>query len=142
MNGKEILPNRTVICVVGIRNNNILLVRKQETWILPGGKPETEESDIQCLIREIKEELPGIKLKNFQFYKMFKGVTPHKGDLFQTKAYFADIEGELNPSAEINAAEWVENTSKYKLSDITKKVIYSLHREGLLYTPIYTSEVS
>lgn len=124
---------RTAIGVVVIRNGKILLVRKKESWILPGGKPEASELDIQCLGREVKEEiLPKGELRNIQFYKAFKGLTPHTGDILCVKSYFADIKGELCPSAEINAAEWTSNPEEYNLSDITGKIIISLCEEGYL----------
>ena len=42
-----------------IKNNKILLVRetKDDSFKLPGGRFETDETPIECLNREIKEEL-------------------------------------------------------------------------------------
>lgn len=123
---------RTVIAMVAIQDGSVLLVRKFETWIFPGGKPETGESNIQCLIREVGEELPGIQLKNFRFYRVFEGRAPHLGDIVQVKVYFANVKGELNPSAEINTAAWVKKTKRYKLADPTREIIGSLHQDGYL----------
>jgi 8-oxo-dGTP diphosphatase len=124
---------RKGICAVSIKDNKILLVKKQKIWILPGGKPEKEESDIQCLVREInKEELPGTKLKNIQFYQITEGLAPHKKDVLQIKVYFANIIGEINPSAEIKDAVWTKNPETYRLSDITNKIVISLRKDGHL----------
>lgn len=83
---------RTAISAAIIRNGAMLLVKKRNTWILPGGKPNEGESDTQCLIREItKEEVPGTKLSDFRFYKSFKGRTPHSGDILLVRVYLAEI---------------------------------------------------
>ncbi len=122
---------RIAIGVADIKNGKILLVRKKKVWILPGGKPKKEESDTQCLIREITtEELPRTKLSNLKFYKTFKGKSPHRGDIIKVKVYFGHIEGTLDPSWEINNARWIKNPNSYKLSDITQKIIDSLQQDS------------
>jgi len=50
---------RIAIGAAIIEDGKILLVRKRQSWILPGGKPEPKESDIECLCREVSEELSG-----------------------------------------------------------------------------------
>jgi len=123
---------RKAICVVIIENGHILLVQKRETWILPGGKPEAEESDIQCLLREIGEELPGLSLQNLKYLGAFPGITPHRGDELCAEVYLADVTGAITPSAEINAARWVEKPEGYHLSDITRKIVLFLRQNGYL----------
>ena len=124
---------RFSISAVVIEDNKLLLVRKNQTWILPGGKPEGKESDIECLCRECKEELSGTLLKNISYYQNFQGKTPHKWDILETKVYFAQIDGKLNnASMEIGASEWVNNFSDYKISEITLKVIESLKKDCYL----------
>ena len=82
---------REVISAAIIHDNRILLVRKKQTWILPGGKPDGEESDIECLEREIlKEELPDERLGKLtisKFYDSFTGKTPHTGDIAKVFVY-------------------------------------------------------
>ena len=124
---------RTAIGAAIIEDNQILLVKKKKSWILPGGKPEPKESDIECLCREVEEELSGTRLKNFQYYNDFEGRTPHTGDILRAKVYFADIKGELyNSNAEINERKWISNPGEYNVSDITSKIIDSLTRDGYL----------
>jgi len=72
---------RVAISAAVIRKGCILLVRKKKAWILPGGKPDGNENNIQCLLREAKEELPGARLTVLRFYKSIKGRTPHTGDI-------------------------------------------------------------
>ncbi|HIH18002.1 MAG TPA: NUDIX domain-containing protein [Nanoarchaeota archaeon] len=124
---------RVAVSSICIREGKILLVKKKQVWILPGGKPEKEESDIDCLLREIcVEELPGSQLENFRYYRSIHGVTPHTGDVLEARTYFADISGKLKPSAEIRAAEWCTNPRDYNLSDITRKFVDSLYKCGHL----------
>ena len=127
---------RTAIAAAIIDNGKILLVRKRQSWILPGGKPDSHESDIECLCREVSEELSGTQLDNIRYYKAFEGVTPHKKDILMAKVYFADIKGELfQPAAEINAYDWVNDKRKHNLSNITSKILDSLRKDGYLRHP-------
>ncbi len=119
---------RVAINAAIIQDSRLLLVRKVESWILPGGKPKEGEEDLVCLRREVREELSGTELNNFRFCGDFEGITPHKGDKLRARVYFADIDGQLGqPSAEIAEYAWIgKDTSSFRLSDITRKIIESL----------------
>lgn len=125
---------RQAINAVAIKDKRILLVRKRETWILPGGKPEERETDVDCLNREFSQELPGLRLVIGSLYGFFKGKTPHTGDILESKVYFAGVEGDKKPSAEISESAWVsrQEMNSYNLSDITHKIIYSLKMDRYL----------
>ena len=123
---------RTAINAAIIQGNKLLLVRKKLTWILPGGKPEIGENDLECLCREIDEELSGTKIKDINFYDQFEGKTPHKGDILRTKVYFANINGQLysvRDGDSISEVKWVNNFAQYNLSDITSKIVNSLQQD-------------
>jgi 8-oxo-dGTP diphosphatase len=114
-------------------NKEILLVKKRDTWILPWGKPEAGEREIDCLQREVKEELNGATLANIIYYDDVVGTTPHKGDLLQAKVYFADlITDTLQASAEISEAKFTKDFDNYNLSDISSKIINLLKKDGKL----------
>ncbi|HEV8290109.1 MAG TPA: NUDIX domain-containing protein [Candidatus Norongarragalinales archaeon] len=116
-----------------IHDGRILLVRKKQIWILPGGKPEPNESDFDSLRREVREELSGTELENFRFYREFEGITPHKQDLLKARVYFADISGQLGrPSGEIDDSDWIAHLGEQSLSNITSKIVDSLARDGYL----------
>lgn len=126
---------RTAINAVIIQDSKLLLVRKGLTWILPGGKPEIGETDLECLSREINEELSGTKIKTTLFYNQFEGRTPHKQDTLRAKVYFAEIDGQLYSVREgdsISESRWISDFSKYNLSDITSKIVNSLQKDGYL----------
>ncbi len=123
---------RKAIGIAVIKNGSILLVKKQETWILPGGKSEIDETDTECILREISEELPFLVVQNLIFFGTFNGITPHSKKNRDAKVYFADVEGDITPSAEISEAKWIKNTERYNLSDITQKIVLSLRQNGHL----------
>ena len=124
---------RKAINLISIENRKILLVKKGEVWILPGGKPEDGESDFDCLFRELSEELPGLAVEGkFRHYKNFSGVTPHIGDVLEAITYFASTSGETNTAMEISEAAWVSASTELKLSEITAKIIKSLEEDGYL----------
>ncbi|MDP3882313.1 MAG: NUDIX domain-containing protein [Nanoarchaeota archaeon] len=118
-----------------IQDKKILIVKKKETWILPGGKPEANEGDLECLCREVEEELSGTKISNQRFYREFEGQTPHAGDMLKARVYFADLQGPLHIfSKEILGVAWISSNEigNYNLSDITRKVLDDLNRENYI----------
>ncbi|PIU29868.1 hypothetical protein COT07_03725 [Candidatus Woesearchaeota archaeon CG07_land_8_20_14_0_80_44_23] len=128
---------RVAIDAAIIQDGRILLVRKKQSWILPGGKPNPNESDLECLCREVREELSGTQLEldegKIKYYGDFEGITPHTGDILTAKVYFANIKGELhNYSAEISGYAWANDPREYNLSDITSKIVDSLAKDGYL----------
>jgi len=117
-----------------IRNKKILLVKKEKTWILPGGKPSPCDrgSSIDCLRRKISAELPSIKLNDIFYYKSFQGTTPPKREELDARVYLADFKGnEKITGEEISESKWlgIDEILKYKISDISLKIIDSL-KEG------------
>jgi len=114
-----------------IKNNELLLVRKRQSWILPGGKPKQNESDLECLCREVKEELSGTKIKNLRYQGKFEGYT-HKGEEFRIKLYLVDVNGRINdPSCEIEESRWVKDLEIYEFSDVYLKVIKFIKKNYL-----------
>lgn len=122
---------RVAISAIILKEGKILLVKKRETWILPGGKPERDESDLDCLAREINEELSGAELTTAVYFGEFEGMTPHKFDLLINRVYLAEIDIEQPVStAEIKAIAWTDRPKDYNLSDITLKIVNSLAEKG------------
>ena len=124
---------RIAIGAAIIQEGRLLLVKKKESWILPGGKPETGESDLACLCREVAEELSGTRLRVTRYFGEFYGRSPHTRDLIQVRVYFADLESELGlPGQEIGDSAWVADPCDYTLSKITSQIFRSLQRFGYL----------
>jgi len=127
---------RTAINAAIIRRKRILLVRKKNTWILPGGKPNKGEHEVDCLFREMNEELPGLRLTITGYYSEFEGVTPHKGDVLEARVYFAEAVGNTSTTSheilESARVSYENANAKYQVSDITKKVLDGLRQSNYL----------
>lgn len=124
---------RKAISLALINDNKLLVVRKNSSWILPGGKPEEGETDLICLERELSEELPKLKLSppSCIYYDKFEGITPHKRDLLEDLVYLHisfDRYCDITISGEISKSQFYDyNELKYlQMSDITSKIVKSL----------------
>ena len=57
--------------LVAVRKGLVLLVRRRVDgrWMFPGGRKRGNEDEKECLKRELKEELPKVKLGRLQLWK-------------------------------------------------------------------------
>lgn len=122
------------ISLIFLTSEGLFLTKKRETWILPGGKPKEGESDYECLIRELNEELSVSEeqIKIYNFYNSFIGKTPYSEKDLEAKAYFGSLSGRIKPNNEIEEAIFVKNFENYKISEITSKIISSLKEDKYL----------
>lgn len=115
-------------------NNRVLIVRKRDAWILPGGKPEVGESDAECLRRELREEL-GVDIKTLRRFTTVEGTTPYRGDQIQVELYFVEIDGSPKPQAEITGIAWIAWEREFvyhDLSEPTTLALQALSKGGYL----------
>lgn len=124
---------RKAVNLVAILNREIFLVSEGDgIWTLPGGKPENDEDDICCLIRELGEELPGTNFSVTGYFGRFEGVTPRKGDSLESFAYLGEIKRPWKTGAEIKEAGFFSYSNLPNISEITKKIINSLKEDNYL----------
>ncbi len=105
-----------VISVVAalIRDDDgrVLLVRKRgtATFMQPGGKRDTGETDIAALSREIVEELGCRVTENSaRPLGVFDCVAANEpGFQVHAAVYAVDVEGTIKPRAEIDQIVWVD----------------------------------
>jgi 8-oxo-dGTP diphosphatase len=108
--------NERVISVVAalIRDNDgrVLLVRKRGTsaFMQPGGKRHAGESDVTALSREIAEELGCRVVKlSAQALGVFDCAAANEpGFHVRAAVYAVDVDGAINPEAEIDRLVWVD----------------------------------
>lgn len=124
---------RKAINLVAILKKEIFLVSEGDgIWTLPGGKPEKNEDDLSCLIREMGEELPGTRFSITDYLGRFEGLTPRRGDILESFAYLGEIDLPWKTGMEIKEAGFFSYTNLPNVSGITKKIINSLKRENYL----------
>ncbi|GGP26530.1 NUDIX hydrolase [Silvimonas amylolytica] len=100
-----------VAIIAVIRDGLMLCVRKRGTqrFMLPGGKPETGETAVQCLTREIFEELQcNVDVASLQPLGRFEAAAANEaGRRVRADAFVGEITGSLHLTAEIEEYRWL-----------------------------------
>ena len=92
-----------------VRDNRLLLCRKSRgtpLLILPGGKFEGDESAVECLERELREELGDVCMKNAVYAGTIELEAADPGKTLRMELYRADLDGTPTPQAEIAELIW------------------------------------
>lgn len=96
---------------VRIEDGRILCARPQgkDVFYIPGGKREGAESDLETLLREIKEELTVLldpeTVAHVGTYEAGMSGFP-EGAVVRMACYTAEYRGDLIPSSEIEEVAW------------------------------------
>lgn len=97
--------------LVAAKRGRVLLVRRRRDrrWMFPGGRKRQRESEKDCLKREIKEELPKLKLGRVRLWKQVKSKNPRSGRKMSDAIFIAkNVSGSLviGDKQEIDRAVW------------------------------------
>jgi 8-oxo-dGTP diphosphatase len=97
--------------LVAAKRGRVLLVRRRRDgrWMFPGGRKRQKEDDETCLKREIKEELPKLKLGRLRLWKEVKAKNRHSGRMMSDAIFIAKkATGRLaiGDKREIDRATW------------------------------------
>ena len=109
--------------------------RGKDTWYIPGGKRDGDETDQQALIREIKEELSvDIDPATIVHYGTFEAQADGKpeGTVVRMTCYLAKYSGELSPSAEVEHMDWLDYSKKSLVSPVDKLIFDDLKEKDLI----------
>lgn len=105
-------------------------------YLMPGGQLE-EESEIDCLQREIQEELAvGVKPESVEYIGQYTDVSAsHPNRDVMIRLYSGELDGQPVASNEIGALHWigVADADSPKVSSIIKnKIIPDLVQRNIL----------
>jgi 8-oxo-dGTP diphosphatase len=97
--------------LVAAKGGRVLFVRRKRDglWMFPGGRKRVRESEKKCLRREIKEELPGLKIKRISLWKELKSKNRRSGRKMSDAIFMtAKASGPLTigDKKEIDRAAW------------------------------------
>lgn len=118
------------IALAVFKNKKMLQVRTKknaQVFYTLGGKPEMGESDLECLKREVGEEIGcSIDESSIKFLTEFEDVAHGKGNaLVNIRMYGGKLIGEPKPSSEVAEIGWFDTTSDKKhLSIIAQRTIF------------------
>ena len=105
--------------LVATKRGRVLLVRRRgdRLWMFPGGRRRGNESEKQCLRREIKEELPELKLGRLKLWKEVRAINRRSG-------------------RKMSDAIFIANKASFKIGD-KRKIDHALWRKprGIRLTP-------
>jgi len=133
------LKQKTRIAAIIIKNNKLLLVKgadKYKEYWTPGGTLEDGETDLECLKRELDEEL-NVKLVSSKFFREYLSPSAyHKDCIITNKVFIVNISGEPKGGKEIQGYVWMSkedfNNNIYPLIEGDhKKIIPDLIKEGI-----------
>lgn len=122
-----------------MKDKKLLAVYKPKigAYITPGGKVEINESDLDCLNREINEEL-GCSVNNLTYFGTFKGEMLEFSKKLKQICYLGNINGQItiNPNDAIKGYTWIDRDYKNKNIPLGQmlesQIIPKLIKRGLL----------
>ena len=100
--------------------------KESDVFYTLGGKIEEGESDLECLKREVKEEIDcEIEESSIKFLSEFEDVAHGKDALLNVRMYQGKLIGDPKASSEIVEIGWFDTNSDQKnLSEIAKRTIF------------------
>lgn len=121
-----------IVDIIVERRGKILLTKKGDYWILPGGECEPGEDEMQCLEKivalEINDQVSSVFRKLEQ---TIRGVSPVRGGEVEVSAYIGEISSEKMSAVRDCNAYWFSRKSlaSIRLSDITRQVLNAYFSE-------------
>ena len=124
-----------VIAAAVLSSRGLLLVSKRaapEVFYLPGGKPDRGEAPLECLERELGEEL-GVGIGAAEPFAEVRAPAALEGVEMWMTVFLTRLRGVPEPAAEIAALRWWPAEPAPRLAPaISDCVIPRLHLAGRL----------
>jgi 8-oxo-dGTP diphosphatase len=106
--------------------------KQQKVFSLPGGVMNPGETELECLQRELKEEI-NCEMKNPVHFQTFEGRTHDNAQSLRVTCYLVELQGEIKPANEIEEHKWIDKNHKLKLTPIfTEQIIPALAKKGMI----------
>jgi ADP-ribose pyrophosphatase YjhB (NUDIX family) len=115
-----------VVDIIVERKGMILLIKRGDYWILPGGEIEPGEDEMKCLddvvSREMNDQVSGIFRK---LAKTVTGPSPVRPGDVEVSIYVGDISSAKMSDVKDCNAHWFsrKSISSLRLSNITKEIL-------------------
>jgi 8-oxo-dGTP pyrophosphatase MutT (NUDIX family) len=96
-------------------------------YICLGGKIEPGETDVECLVREVREEASvEIDLSSIKYLAEFEAPAyGHEDTILHEKLYIGRLIGDPTPSSEVVALQYVDsNENPDHLTAITREFMF------------------
>lgn len=125
------------VALIYLHNKRILHTRSKgrDVFYLPGGEREKGESDVQTLMREVREEMQ-VELipDSMSFVGKFRAQAhgKPKGTIVQITCYMAGFKGDPVPDSEVEEIAWLAYEDKEKTSLVDQLLFDHLREKGLL----------
>jgi 8-oxo-dGTP pyrophosphatase MutT (NUDIX family) len=125
------------IAWIRLEHGKILSTRSRgkDVYYLPGGKREPGETDVQTLVREVREELDVvIAPASAAPAGIFRAQAHGHADGTEVKmtCYTGDYQGTLTPSSEIDELIWLTYADRDRVSPVDQIIFDHLHQNGQL----------
>lgn len=125
------------LAFIYIKNQEILmaLTKGKDTYYIPGGKREGNETDEEALVREVEEELMVQVLPaTMKHYGTFEAQAHGRpeGTIVRMTCYTADFEGELQPSNEIQDLAYYTYAQRDIVGPVDQIIFDDLKQKGLI----------
>ncbi|MFE3755983.1 NUDIX domain-containing protein [Nocardia tengchongensis] len=118
---------------VRIEGGRILCARPsgKDVFYIPGGKREGAETDLQTLVREIREELTvEIAPETVAHVGTYEALIPEA--VVRMACYTADYTGTIAVSSEIEEIAWFSYADRPHVPPVDQLLFDDLHADGLL----------
>jgi 8-oxo-dGTP diphosphatase len=125
------------IAWVQVEDGTILSTRSvgRDVYYLPGGKREAGESDVDTLVREVREELSVAIVVGSAVHVGTFEAQAHghpDGTIVRMTCYTADFRGELRADNEIEEIARLTYTDRDRVSAVDQLIFEELFRSGRL----------
>jgi 8-oxo-dGTP pyrophosphatase MutT (NUDIX family) len=123
------------IALLVIRDKRVLMARNKdrEFFYMPGGKRDDGETDVQCLVRECREEL-GIEVdpKTAHLYGVYSAFAYADKPCARLTIYQANFSGTPTPSSEVEELGWIGYEDRKKAIGSGRTLLDELYWKGLI----------